>query len=138
VGRIPAGPPPSMSGSTFSPTLLMAGDTSLAWTVALLRNKQDHGTPNGMRSTLNVFFLPRIARYVPVLARRRGSHHMHRRKRHSSGLSGPLRVEAALKGIFSGFVWVFSWGDAHQETHIQNTFIDGSNYDGRNKPEHRV
>jgi hypothetical protein len=53
---IPAGPPPSMSGSTFSPTLLMAGDTSMAWTVAFLRNKQDHGTPNGMRSTLNMFF----------------------------------------------------------------------------------
>jgi hypothetical protein len=43
--QFPAGPPPSMSGSTFSPTLLMAGDTSMAWTVGLLRNKHDHGTP---------------------------------------------------------------------------------------------
>jgi hypothetical protein len=33
--QFPAGPPPSMSSSTFSPTLLMAG-------VALLRNRQDH------------------------------------------------------------------------------------------------
>ena len=26
----------------------------MAWTVALLRNKQDHGTPTRMRSTLNM------------------------------------------------------------------------------------